>query len=229
MYNQVKNSLISFSRDNLNINKSLLKKNKKKKLNYLLKLNKKSILANNNLKNKNHANIYYQNLGRNTFITVSCNNKLIYNKSIGQFKLFNIKIKKREKRRIGNIYAFIKSFNTYFYKVLRRKYKIRSISLYINCLTRSIRVLLKDFVYKYHGSLYGARKSYRKFERYKIRKYLKNKKLLGKNKIRKKFKKKLYILNAIRKYKYKKVFSIRSIDIRQYIAYNGCKKKKMKI
>ncbi len=38
MYNQVKNSLISFSRDNLNINKSLLKKNKKKKIKLSVKI-----------------------------------------------------------------------------------------------------------------------------------------------------------------------------------------------
>lgn len=175
------------------------------------------------------ARIYIQSLGRNTFITVSLDDKLIYNRSIGQFKVSNSKLKKKDKRRMMYIHSFLQSFNHYFFKTLTKKYNIKNVSFYLNCLPRIVNAILKDFSFKYYSRLYFSRKAHRKYIRFKNRRYLKNKKLFARLKIKKKFKKKLYLLDFIRKYRYNKFFSIRSINYLGKISYNGCRKKKKKI
>jgi hypothetical protein len=207
----------------------------KLKMNEMLALNSNTFLNNINLDNeslnssKREAKIYIQSLGRNTFITVSLDNKLIYNKSLGKFKVFNSRLKKKDKRRMLYINMFLQSFNTHFFKVLTLKNRIESVSFHLNCLPRVVNTLLRDFSFKYYSRLYLARKAYKKYIRYKIRKYLRNKKLFVRLKIRKIYKKKLYLLDSIRRYKYNKFFSISSINYAGKISYNGCKKRKRKI
>lgn len=197
---------------------------------FLNNINSNINLNNGSLRNnKREAKIYIQSLGRNTFITVSLDNKLIYNKSLGKFKVFNALLKKKDKRRMLYINMFLQSFNTYFFKVLTLKNRIESVSFHLNCLPRVVNTLLRDFSFKYYSRLYLARKAYKKYIRYKIRKYLRNKKLFVRLKIRKIYKKKLYLLDSIRRYKYNKFFSISSINFAGQISYNGCKKKKKKI
>lgn len=198
-------------------------------MNELLTFHSNTFLNKINNKDSREAKIYIQSLGRNTFITVSLNNKLIYNKSIGKFKVFNVRLKKKDKRRMLYINMFLQSFNNYFFNVLTLKHQIESVSFHLNCLPRVVNTLLKDFSFKYYSRLYVARKAYKKYIKFKVKKYLKNKKLFIRLKIRKLYKKKLYLLDSIRRYKYNKFFSINSINYVGKVAYNGCRKKKKKI
>ena len=207
-------------------------------MNEMLALNSNTFLSNLNsnlssrsdlMSNKNEAKIYIQSIGRNTFITVSLNNLLIYNKSLGKFKVFNARLKKKDKRRMLYINMFLQSFNSYFFKVLTLKNRIESVSFHLNCLPRVVNTLLRDFSFKYYSHLYLARKAYKRYIRYKVRKYLRNKKLFVRLKIRKIYKKKLYLLDSMRRHKYNKCFSINSINYLGKVSYNGCKKKKKKI
>lgn len=198
-------------------------------MNELLTFHSNTFLNKINNKDSREAKIYIQSLGRNTFITVSLNNKLIYNKSIGKFKVFNVRLKKKDKRRMLYINMFLQSFNNYFFNVLTLKHQIESVSFHLNCLPRVVKNLLRNFSFKYYSRLYVARKAYKKYIKFKVKKYLKNKKLFIRLKIRKLYKKKLYLLDSIRRYKYNKFFSINSINYVGKVAYNGCRKKKKKI
>jgi hypothetical protein len=213
----VKNKLFSF------FSNIQLKKNKKQ-LSYLYKINKKSKFNSS----RNHASIFFQSLGKNTFVTVLFKNKLIYNKSIGELKIGNAQIKKKEKRLVRNVFLFGDKFANYFFNKLVKKYKIKKVSLYFNSIGNNFYPLTKQFKYRWYGFILRARKKQRKFFRYRRRKFLKKRKFLY-PKLRKKITRKLYILYKLRNYYLNKIIIIKSINNVKKISYNGCKNRKMKI
>lgn len=200
-----------------------LKKNKKQ-LSYLYKMNKKSKFNSS----RNHAFIYFQSLGKNTFITVLLKNKLIYNKSIGELKIGNTQIKKKEKRLTRNVFFFGDKFANFFFTKLVKKYKIKKVSLYFNSIGNNFYPLTKQFKYRWYGFILRARKKQRKFFRYRRKKFLRKRKFLY-PKLRKKITRKLYILYKLRNYYSNKIIIIKSINNVKKISYNGCKNRKMKI
>jgi hypothetical protein len=217
IYSSIKNQVLNY------ISTIQLKKTKKQ-YNYLYKINKKSKV--NNL--QNHASIFFRSTGKNTFVTVLLKNKLIYNKSIGELKIGNTRIKKKEKRMIRNIYFFSEKFANHFFNKLVKKYRIRKISLFFNVVANHFRPLTKQLKYRWYGFILRARKKQKKFFRYRRKKFLKKRKFLY-PKLRKKITRKLYILYKLRQHYLNKIIYIKSINNLHKISYNGCKTRRMKI
>lgn len=90
----------------------------------VLKKNKNIIYLNNNIEKLsnykdmlNHASIYFKSFGKNNFIIILYKNKIIYNKSIGQYKLNNIRIKKKKKELREIFILFVKILQNFFLKI----------------------------------------------------------------------------------------------------------------
>lgn len=191
---------------------------------------KKNIFSyfNSNKNNRRHAFIYFQNIGHNTFITVRLGNKLIYNKSLGELKIGNTLIKKKEKRFVRNIYTFGDKFANFFFNKLAKKYKIRNASLFYNVFSRNIYPLTKQFKYRWFGFILKARKRLRKYLRFRYKKPVKKRRYLY-YRLRKKITRRLYYTYKLYELFRNRVIFIKPMrNVRKY-PYNGCKNRKMKI
>lgn len=132
---------------------------------YKFKNTKKSIYNNDKV-----ASIYYQSLGKNTFITVLYDNKLIFNKSIGHIKYNDIQIKKKQKAKPRNIFHFSQYFVDVFFNELSDKYNIQNVKIYYNCLQENLYRLKKHFFYKYFGRILAKKRVNKRVKAYYRRK-----------------------------------------------------------
>jgi hypothetical protein len=227
----------------LNVLQPLIKKvvdeEVKADLTFLNKISNKSKYK----KELNHANIYYRSIGNNVFIVVLFKDRIIFNTSLGKFKIKKIKIKKKEKKFKNHLYEFSKKFIRTFFGKLRRKYKIKYVSLNFMGKKKDFRLFKKNFFYKLSGLLYKKRKIFQSFV------FLRNNYLrLKKHRTHIKVKDKKYLTNRQKKFfiklagwkrstlrKYfemqyfnRKVIYLRNIKIINRFPYNGCKSKRIK-
>jgi hypothetical protein len=190
---------------------------------------------------ENHAVINFKSLGKNTFINVLYKDRIIYNKSIGKFKINNIKLKKKEKNMKRNLFNFSKEFTDYFFKDLKEKFDIKNLSINFISKSSNYYTLKKFFFYKLIGINYKRSRKTRNFnyKRNLFREILvkeypyvgRGSKGRGWSPYESK-KPRWYHLNTMAKID-KYLFSFKSINlisvkfINKY-PYNGCKKKKIK-
>jgi hypothetical protein len=195
---------------------------------------------------ENHAIINFKSIGKNTFINVLYKDRLIYNKSIGKFKINNVKIKKKEKNLKRNLFSFSKEFTDFFFSNLRDKFNIKNVSVNFICKSSNYYTFKKFFFYRLVGINYKRSKKTRNFN-YKRNKFkemlVKEYPYLARGSKGRGFKgrgwspyedkkPRWYRLNTIAKItKYLfsfKVVNLVSIKFINKYPYNGCKKKKIK-
>ena len=207
----------------------------------LLKLNYSLYSSSRYGEIENHAIINFKSLGKNTFINVLYKDRIIYNKSIGKFKINNVKIKKKEKRIKRNLFNFSKEFTDYFFETLKEKFNIKNVSINFISKSSNYYTLKKFFFYKLIGLNYKRSRKTRNLN-YKMRKFrevlIKEYPYTGRGSRSRGWspyeskKPRWYRLNTMAKInKYfhnSKVIKLINVKFINKYPYNGCKKKKNK-